>query len=232
MSQQGPTYEPTIPHSWARPAGRRRSVGRTTAGRGPPPRWRPELGVLPSPSFGRPRAGRGGLQMRLLEREPRSVYEVHDAEEFLDGVGNAETAGVDPWPRDAHRRSPARTLVAVLMGAVLGLLVVTGVRSFAGGGPHASTHGDAGGRAAARPQLTRVVARAVAARRAAAGRPREGMKPRPARLQRRGMGQPMRSPSSAAERPAPRAAPSVEAGAPPASSPGSTGGESEFGFER
>jgi hypothetical protein len=110
-----------------------------------PIRGRPEAGFLLALASGRlPPRRRGGGRMTRLRRRPREVYRVYTEDEYLGGAG-LEVATVGEWPPAAEparkgagerrlRRAAGMAMLAGTVGAVGGLVVMTGSWAHRGAG--------------------------------------------------------------------------------------------------
>lgn len=137
--EAGRSYD-DIPHSQERSMGRRRSVERTSARRGPPARKRPGSGDLPVPGSGRPRSPRCGGAMKLPARPVREVYRVNPGYASAVPSGDARTCSGSPMGERGVRRAvstgawsnPTRlrvALAALLLTGGLWLAVVLARRT-------------------------------------------------------------------------------------------------------
>lgn len=121
ISRQGPTYdENRSPNSWARPAGRRRSILSATAQRLPSGIRRLGAGaprILPPSRRNDLRHHVAVAGMRLPHRQPRAVYVVRDADDLLgdpEGLpGNPEGEALlgNPERRDVPGNLEGETLL-------------------------------------------------------------------------------------------------------------------------
>jgi hypothetical protein len=110
-----------------------------------PIRRRPEAGFLLALASGRlPARRRGCDRMTRLRRRPREVYRVYTEDEYLGGAG-LEVATVGEWPPAAEparkgagerrlRRAAGMAMLAGTVGAVGGLVVMTGSWAHRGAG--------------------------------------------------------------------------------------------------
>jgi hypothetical protein len=79
--------------------------------------------------------------MTIFKREPREVYRVYAEDEFLAGAGSEEYPEVESGHRERRRpRFPPAALLAAVIGALIGLTVVAGLRALGTIGTRSPAH--------------------------------------------------------------------------------------------